>query len=75
MRPLSLIRAVRTPAGFTVLARLSQETDKLRLTIWGGGPGSPAVAEGDPQFNNAAIELSAHESERAALAVRRATLG
>lgn len=48
-----------TGTGFTFLARLSQETDKLRLTIWGGGPGSPAVAEGDPQFNNAAIELSA----------------
>lgn len=39
--------------GFTFFARLIQNEDKARLVIWGGGPGSAAVAEGDPQFDNA----------------------
>ena len=46
--------------GFTFLARLSQEKDKARLTIWGGGPGSAAVAEGDPQYNNVQFALTAY---------------
>lgn len=45
--------------GFTFLARLTQNADKARLTIWGGGPGSAAVAEGDPQFDNDQIALGA----------------
>lgn len=45
--------------GFTFLARLTQNEDMARLTIWGGGPGSPAVAGGDPQFDNPIIALGA----------------
>ena len=45
--------------GFTFLARLTQNEDKARLVIWGGGPGSAAVAEGDPQFDNREIALGA----------------
>lgn len=45
--------------GFTFLARLTQNEDKARLTIWGGGPGSPAVDEGDPQFDNPEFALGA----------------
>jgi hypothetical protein len=45
--------------GFTFLARLTQNADMARLTIWGGGPGSPAVAEGEPQFDNPVIALGA----------------
>lgn len=51
--------------GFTFLARLSQNEDKLRLQIWGGGPGSPAAAEGEPQFDNPAIELGAFATNQA----------
>jgi hypothetical protein len=51
--------------GFTFLARLTQNEDKARLTIWGGGPGSPAVAEGDPQFDNGAIALGAFATKQA----------
>jgi hypothetical protein len=46
-------------SGFTFLARLTQNEDKARLTIWGGGPDSPAVVEGDPQFDNADFALGA----------------
>jgi hypothetical protein len=45
--------------GFTFLARLSQDRDRLGLTIWNGGPGTPATAEGSPQLQNAEIELGA----------------
>ena len=45
--------------GFTFLARLTHNEDMARLTIWGGGPGSSAVAEGEPQFDNAEIALGA----------------
>lgn len=51
--------------GFTFLARLTQTGDKARLAIWGGGPGSPAVAAGDPQFDNAGIALSAFATKQA----------
>lgn len=52
-------------AGFTFLARLTQAEDKARLTIWGGGPGNPAVAEGDPQFDNPAFALGAFATKQA----------
>jgi hypothetical protein len=45
--------------GFTFLARLTPNKDKVRLTIWRGGPDSPAVAEGGPDFDNAVFELAA----------------
>ena len=48
-----------TGDGFTFLARLTQNADKARLTIWNGGPGSDAVAEGEPQFDNPEIALGA----------------
>lgn len=48
-----------TGSGFTFLARLTQNEDKARLTIWGGGPDSPARAEGDPQLDNAEFALGA----------------
>lgn len=51
--------------GFSFLARLAQNEDMARLTIWGGGPGSPAVAEGDPQFDNARIALGAFAKKQA----------
>lgn len=51
--------------GFTFLARLTQNEDKARLVIWGGGPGSPAVAEGDPQFDNDQIALGAFATRQA----------
>jgi hypothetical protein len=54
-----------TGTGFTFLARLSRIEDKLRLTIWQGGPGSPAVAEGDPQFDNRVFELGAFSTREA----------
>ena len=52
-------------SGFTFLARLTQNADKARLTIWAGGPGSAAVAEGDPQFDNAEIALGAFATRQA----------
>lgn len=51
--------------GFTFLARLTQNEDKSRLTIWGGGPGSPAVAEGEPQFENPEFALGAFATRQA----------
>lgn len=51
--------------GFTFLARLTQNEDNARLAIWGGGPGSPAVAEGDPQFDNDEIALGAFATKQA----------
>ncbi|WP_333816578.1 hypothetical protein [Tabrizicola sp.] len=51
--------------GFTFLARLSQNEDMARLVIWGGNPGSPAVAEGEPQFDNPAIALGAFATTQA----------
>ena len=50
--------------GFTFLALLSQNQDKARLVIWGGGPGSAAVAEGDPQFDNGEIALGAFATKQ-----------
>lgn len=52
-------------SGFTFLARLTQKEDKARLTIWGGGPDTPAVAEGDPQFDNADFALGAFATKQA----------
>ena len=46
-------------SGFTFLARLTQNQDKARLTIWRGGPDSPATDAGGPDFDNPAIELGA----------------
>ncbi len=51
--------------GFSFLARLTQNEDKARLVIWGGGPGSAAVAEGDPQFDNREIALGAFATQQA----------
>lgn len=51
-------------SGFTFLARLTQNEDKARLTIWGGGPDTPAVAEGDPQFDNAEFALGAFATKQ-----------
>ena len=51
--------------GFTFLARLTQNEDKARLTIWGGGPGSAAVATEDPQFDNDQIALGAFATRQA----------
>lgn len=51
--------------GFSFLARLTQNEDKARLTIWGGNPGEVAVAEGDPQFDNADIALGAFATKQA----------
>lgn len=51
--------------GFTFLARLTQNADMARLKIWSGGPGSPAMAEGDPQFDNAEIALGAFATKQA----------
>jgi hypothetical protein len=50
--------------GFTFLARLTQNADLARLAIWGGGPGSPAVAEGDPQFDNPVIAIGAFATKQ-----------
>lgn len=54
-----------TGSGFTFLARLTQNEDKARLTIWGGGPDTPAVAEGEPQFDNADFALGAFATKQA----------
>jgi hypothetical protein len=54
-----------TGSGFTFLARLTQNEDKARLTIWGGGPDSPAVAEGDPQLDNPDFALGAFATRQA----------
>lgn len=51
--------------GFTFVARLTQNEDMVRLTIWGGGPGSPALAEGEPQFDNATIAIGAFATKQA----------
>ncbi|WP_103258018.1 hypothetical protein [Tabrizicola aquatica] len=45
--------------GFYFLARLSQNEDKLRLAIWGGALDGVPSATGEPEFDNAAFELSA----------------
>lgn len=51
--------------GFSFLARLTQNEDKARLTIWGGNPGEVAVAEGEPQFDNPKIALGAFATKQA----------
>lgn len=51
--------------GFSFLARLSQNEDMGRLTIWGGNPGEAAVAEGEPQFDNPAIAIGAFATRQA----------
>jgi len=53
-----------TGDGFTFLARLTQNQDMARLTIWGGGPGSPAVADGEPQFDNPTFDLGAFATKQ-----------
>ena len=50
--------------GFTFLARLNQNKDMARLVIWGGGPGSPAEAEGEPQFDNPTIAIGAFATKQ-----------
>lgn len=50
--------------GFSFLARLTQNEDKARLRIWGGNPGEQAVAQGDPQFDNATIALGAFATKQ-----------
>lgn len=50
--------------GFSFLARLTQNEDMARLRIWGGNPGEPAVAEGDPQFDNATIAIGAFTTKQ-----------
>jgi hypothetical protein len=45
--------------GFYFLARLSQNEDKLRLAIWGGSMDGVPAGNGEPEFDNAAFELSA----------------
>jgi hypothetical protein len=45
--------------GFSFLARLSQNEDMARLTIWSGNPGDAAVATDDPQFDNSRIAIGA----------------
>lgn len=54
-----------TGDGFTFLARLTQNEDMARLTIWGGNPGQAAVAEGEPQFDNPTIAIGAFATKQA----------
>ncbi len=51
--------------GFTFFARLTQNEDMARLAIWGGNPGSAAVAEGQPQFDNPVIAIGAFAMKQA----------
>ena len=51
--------------GFSFLARLSQNEDMARLVIWGGSPGSAAVAEGEPELDNPVIALGAFATKQA----------
>lgn len=46
-------------SGFYFLARLTQEEDMARLRIWGGATDGVPKGEGDPEFDNTGIELSA----------------
>lgn len=50
--------------GFSFLARLTQNEDKARLTIWGGNPGETAVAQGEPQFDNPNFALGAFATKQ-----------
>ncbi|MBN8630623.1 MAG: hypothetical protein J0L76_07190 [Rhodobacterales bacterium] len=50
--------------GFTFFARLTQNEDMARLTIWSGNPGTPAVAEGEPQFDNPVIAIGAFATKQ-----------
>lgn len=50
--------------GFSFLARLSQNKDMARLTIWGGNPGEAASAKGDPQFDNPTIAIGAFATKQ-----------
>lgn len=51
--------------GFTFFARLTQNEDMARLTIWGGNPGEAAMAEGEPQFDNPTIAIGAFATKQA----------
>ena len=51
--------------GFFFRARLSQAEDKLRLAIWGGSLDGVPEAAGEPEFDNAAFELSAFATRQA----------
>ena len=51
--------------GFSFLARLTQNEDMARLVIWGGNPGSAALAEGEPQFDNPVIAIGAFATQQA----------
>lgn len=50
--------------GFSFLARLTQNEDMARLTIWGGNPGEAAQAKGDPQFDNPTIAIGAFATKQ-----------
>lgn len=45
--------------GFYFLARLTQNEDKARLSIWGGALDGVPTGEGEPEFDNAEIALGA----------------
>lgn len=45
--------------GFYFRAQLSQNADNLRLSIWGGALDGVPAATGEPEFDNAAFDLSA----------------
>lgn len=51
--------------GFYFLARLVQNEDKARLVIWGGALDGVPTGEGEPEFDNGAIELSAFATRQA----------
>ena len=51
--------------GFSFFARLTQNQDMARLTIWGGNPGEVATDKGDLQFDNPTIAIGAFATKQA----------
>ncbi len=51
--------------GFYFLARLTQNRDRSRLTIWGGSTEGVPSGQGDPDFDNDAIALGAFATRQA----------
>ncbi|MDP3195065.1 hypothetical protein [Tabrizicola sp.] len=51
--------------GFHFLARLVQNDDTARLMIWGGALDGVPTGEGDPEFDNRVMELSAFATRQA----------
>jgi hypothetical protein len=51
--------------GFSFFARLTQNRDMARLTIWSGNPGEKALAEGDAQLDNPTIAIGAFATKQA----------